>query len=280
MTLAEFSEKKPEVEEDKAGKISDGDQKTTHFGFREVPAGEKGRWVRDHFDTVAQKYDLMNTLLSFGIHYFWKRTTVDLLRLRPGDHLIDVCGGTGDLSILALKRMKGSGKVVLVDINWKMMERGRRKSTHTSFRKKICYVQGNAERLSFGSGQFDAAMVGFGIRNLTHMEEGFKEMHRVLKPGGRFICLEFSNPTSSLFRRLYDFYSFHIMPLLGLLFVGSRQAYTYLPESIRLFPSPKELTRLLEEIGFRQVNYRPLTNGIAVVHWGFKNGPSSLEKER
>ncbi|MBI4763002.1 MAG: bifunctional demethylmenaquinone methyltransferase/2-methoxy-6-polyprenyl-1,4-benzoquinol methylase UbiE [Deltaproteobacteria bacterium] len=251
----------------------------THFGFRKVPAEEKVRWVRNHFDTVARKYDLMNTLLSFGIHYLWKRAAVNLLRLQPGDSLLDVCGGTGDLSVLALKRMKRTGKVVLVDINRKMMESGRRKSTHAHLREKIFYVQGDAECLSFGSGRFDAAMVGFGIRNLTHMEEGFKEMHRVLKPGGRFICLEFSSPTSPLFRRLYDFYSFHIMPLLGLLLAGSRQAYTYLPESIRLFPSPGELTRLLEGIGFRQVNYRPLTNGIAVVHWGFKNdgyqkGPS------
>jgi len=270
MTLPEFSENGPGRKKEETGKIAEVDQETTHFGFRQVPAKEKVRWERNHFDTVAQKYDLMNTLLSFGIHYLWKRTAVNLLKLQPGDSLIDVCGGTGDLSVLALKRMKGSGKVVLVDMNRKMMEMGRRKSTHSSFRKKIFYVQGDAERLSFRSGQFDAAMVGFGIRNLTHMEEGFKEMHRVLKPGGRFICLEFSNPTSPLFRRLYDFYSFHIMPLLGLLIGGSRQAYTYLPESIRLFPSPKELTRLLEKIGFRQVNYRPLTNGIAVVHWGSK----------
>jgi demethylmenaquinone methyltransferase / 2-methoxy-6-polyprenyl-1,4-benzoquinol methylase len=258
------------MEKNKVGKISKGDQETTHFGFRKVPVEEKVLWVSDHFDTVASKYDWMNTLLSFGIHYLWKRTTVDLLGLQPGDSLIDVCGGTGDLSVLALKRMKGSGKVVLVDRNRKMMESGRQKTTHASFRKKIFYTQGDAERLPFGPEQFDAAMVGFGIRNLTHMEEGFKEMHRILKPGGRFICLEFSNPTSPLFCRLYDFYSFHIMPLLGLLFVGSRQAYTYLPESIRLFPSPKELTLLLEETGFRQVNYRPLTNGIAVVHWGCK----------
>ncbi|MHB8843070.1 MAG: bifunctional demethylmenaquinone methyltransferase/2-methoxy-6-polyprenyl-1,4-benzoquinol methylase UbiE [Candidatus Aquicultor sp.] len=270
MTIPEFSENQPGKEKTKSGKISEDDQETTHFGFHKIPTQEKVRWVRNHFDTVAQKYDLMNTILSFGIHYLWKRTSVDLLRLQPGDSLLDICGGTGDLSILALKRMKRSGEVVLVDINRKMMEIGRRKSTNASFRKKIGYVQGDAEGLPFGSGQFDAAMVGFGFRNLTHMEEGFKEMYRVLKPGGRFMCLEFSNPTNPLFRRLYDFYSFHIMPLLGLLIGGSRQAYTYLPESIRLFPSPKELTRLLEEIGFRQVNFSPLTNGIAVVHWGCK----------
>ena len=270
MTIPELSENQPDGEKTKPGKESKDDQETTHFGFHKIPTQEKVRWVRDHFDTVAQKYDLMNTILSFGIHYLWKHTSVDLLRLQPGDSLLDICGGTGDLSILALKRTKGLRKVILVDINRKMMEIGRRKSTNASFRKEIGYVQGDAEGLPFGPGEFDAAMVGFGFRNLTHMEEGFKEMHRVLKPGGRFMCLEFSNPTNPLFRRLYDFYSFHIMPLLGLLIGGSRQAYTYLPESIRLFPSPRELTRLLEEIGFRQVNYRPLTNGIAVVHWGSK----------
>jgi demethylmenaquinone methyltransferase / 2-methoxy-6-polyprenyl-1,4-benzoquinol methylase len=266
------SEKDPEKRKGEPADPSEEDQGTTQFGFTKVPSKEKIHWVRRHFDTVAQRYDLMNTLLSFGIHYLWKRTTIDLLRLQPGDSVLDVCGGTGDLSILALKRMKGSGRVVLADINRKMMETGRHKSAHGRIRKQIIFVQGDAERLSFRSECFDAAMVGFGIRNLTHMEEGFREMHRVLKPGGRFICLEFSNPTSPLFRRLYDFYSFHIMPLLGLIFGGSRQAYTYLPESIRLFPSPDELSRLLEEIGFRQVTYRPLTNGIAVVHWGFKNG--------
>ena len=251
-----------------------GNKKTVHFGFRTVPAREKVNWVRNHFDTVAQKYDVMNTLLSFGIHYVWKRSAVKLLGLRAGDSVIDVCGGTGDLSILANKRVKPFGSVVLYDINRTMIETGRDKSTHTKARKEIIYVQGDAERISLRSGCFDAAMVGFGVRNLTHMEEGFREMYRVLKPGGRFVCLEFSQPTARLFRWLYDVYSFSIMPLLGLLIAGSREAYTYLPESIRMFPSPGELTVLLEEIGFRRVMYRPLTNGIAVVHRGMKNQSS------
>ena len=149
-----------------------------------------------------------------------------------------------------------------------MMEAGKRKSTHAAERKRIRYVQGDAERAAFASGSFDAAMVGFGIRNLTNREEGLREIYRVLKPGGRFVCLEFSQPTAPWFRFLYDFYSFRIMPILGRLFAGSRQAYTYLPESIRLFPVPAELSGILEEIGFQGICYRRLTNGIACRAFG------------
>jgi demethylmenaquinone methyltransferase/2-methoxy-6-polyprenyl-1,4-benzoquinol methylase len=247
-----------------------GPQKATFFGFRRVPENEKAHWVRDHFDTISRKYDFMNTLLSFGIHYLWKRMAVKKLGLRAGDRVIDVCGGTGDLAILAAKQIGARGQVILYDINRAMMEEGIRKVVHSRISERIFYVQGDAEEISFGKGRFDAAMVGFGIRNLTHMEKGFREMHRVLKPGGKLMCLEFSKPTAPAFRWLYDLYSFHVMPLLGHLIVGSRRAYTYLPESIRMFDSPEELTTLLRQMGFSLLTYHRLTNGIAGIHLGVK----------
>lgn len=238
----------------------------THFGFKRVPVDDKVKWVLGHFNTVADKYDLMNTLLSFGIHHLWKRTAIRMLGLRKGDKVIDLCGGTGDLSLLAAKDVDLSGRVILYDINRAMMERGVSKVASSPFATSIFFVQGDAERISFPDCIFDAAIVGFGVRNLTHVDHGLKEIHRVLKPNGKLMCLEFSRPTAPMFRRVYDFYSFYIMPFLGQLIVGSRQAYTYLPESIRMFPLPMEFAHILKRIGFTSIGHRRLTNGIAVVH--------------
>jgi demethylmenaquinone methyltransferase/2-methoxy-6-polyprenyl-1,4-benzoquinol methylase len=240
----------------------------THFGYRLVPEGEKVKWVYRHFDTVARKYDFMNTLLSFGIHLLWKRDAVRMLDLKPGDFVLDVCGGTADLSILAARRVAPTGTVVLYDMNWNMMQEGRPKVQRASVHRSVRYVQGDAESLSFEEGTFDAAMAGFGIRNLTHPEAGIGEIFRVLKPRGKFMCLEFSTPVWSWFRRLYDFYSFRIMPLVGATLGGSKQAYTYLPESIRLFALPDELSEAMARAGFVGVRYRRFTNGIAAVHMG------------
>ncbi len=248
-----------------ANKASSQDD-VVHFGYKKVPMEDKVNHVRGHFDVVAEKYDFMNSLLSFGIHHLWKRKAVRMLNLKWGDRVIDVCGGTGDLSLLAAKVTGPYGGVMLYDINRAMMKRGKSKVLKSFFSGDIHMVQGNAEQLSFPDRCFDAAMVGFGIRNLTHLASGLSEMYRVLRPGGKLMCLEFSKPTMPLFCRLYDFYSFHIMPFLGKLLVGSRQAYTYLPESIRLFPLPDELNHIFSEIGFSDIHYRRLTNGIAVIH--------------
>ncbi|MGD0216976.1 MAG: class I SAM-dependent methyltransferase [Desulfobaccales bacterium] len=241
-----------------------------YFGYRPVAAAEKEKLVRGHFDTVSARYDFMNTLLSFGLHHLWKRTAVRLLGLKSGDRVIDICGGTADLALLAAPKIGAGGRVLVYDINRAMLEAGRPKVARSRMAGRIAFLQGDAERLSVANGGFDAAMVGFGIRNLTHPELGFKEMHRVLKPGGRLMCLEFSQPLAFWFRRLYDFYSFYLMPLLGRIFVGSWQAYTYLPESIRMFARPEEVSATLVGLGFKEIRFRRLTNGIAVIHVAVK----------
>lgn len=243
---------------------------TTNFGFLRVPEQDKVLWVRRHFNTVAEKYDFMNTLLSFGIHYAWKRASVRMMHLKEGDRVIDVCGGTADLSLMASRYIGPTGRIALYDINWAMMVTGRPKVQASEAKGRVEFIQGDAEKIAFADNSFEGAMVGFGIRNLTHMVEGFREMYRVLKPGGTFMCLEFSEPRTRWFKALYDFYSFYIMPVVGKILGGSRHAYTYLPESIRLFPGPDELKATLESIGFHSVHYRRFTNGIAVVHIGKK----------
>lgn len=240
-----------------------------NFGYRLVPEEEKFRYVLHHFDSIAGKYDWMNSLLSFGLHHWWKKQAVKSLELKAGDWVIDVCGGTADLAIRAAQAVGPTGRVVLYDINRAMMEAGRLKVSRAAA-GIVEYVQGDAEGMAYPDGKFDAAMVGFGIRNLTHMEKGFQEMHRVLRPGGKLMVLEFSRPPGAFFRWLYDVYSFHLMPLAGRILAGSREAYTYLPESIRLFPLPEQLTAILEEIGFSSVTYQALTQGIAVIHNGIK----------
>ena len=245
-------------------------EEMAYFGYRQVPAREKRRWVLRHFNSIARQYDWMNTILSFGLQHLWKSAAIRALELSPGDRVLDVCGGTADLSILAAREIGPAGSAVLYDINRAMIEAGKPKAARNSLASRIGYVQGDAEQIAFRDGQFEAAFVGFGIRNLTRMEKGLEEMHRVLKPGGKLMCLEFSIPASGWFRWLYHFYSFHIMPLAGQILTGSREAYTYLPESIRKFPLPDELSSILERIGFSNVTYRPLTNGIAVIHLGIK----------
>ena len=246
-----------------------GDQKT-YFGFQRVPVEEKAGKVLDHFNSIARHYDFMNTLLSFGIHHIWKAAAVRMIGLAPGNRVLDVCGGTGDLAILAAKSIGPDGQVVIYDINRAMMLAGVHKVANKNLENRVRYVQGNAETISFPDHEFDAVMVGFGIRNVTNMKNGFDEMYRVLKPGGKMMCLEFSKPTFAPFRWLYDIYSFYLMPYLGELIAGSRTAYTHLPETIRMWPLPDELTAILKKIGFSEVNHRKLTNGISVIHLAVK----------
>ncbi len=239
---------------------------TVNVGGQKVPSPEKAKLVQKHFDSIAGKYDFMNTLLSFGLHHWWKQRAVKMIGLKPGNRVLDVCGGTADLAILAAQNVGAEGTVIVYDFNRSMMEAGKSKVHKALLDGRISYVQGDAEQLAFPDGSFDAALIGFGIRNLTHIERGFAEMWRILRPGGRFMCLEFSLPTNPLLHFLYDLYSFYILPRMGKLFTGSLQAYTYLPESIRLFPSPDELCTFLLKTGFSRVSYQRLTNGIAVVH--------------
>ncbi|MBI5681733.1 MAG: bifunctional demethylmenaquinone methyltransferase/2-methoxy-6-polyprenyl-1,4-benzoquinol methylase UbiE [Deltaproteobacteria bacterium] len=246
------------------------DKKTAHFGNKVIPVEEKRHRVADIFSSVAAKYDLMNDLMSFGIHRLWKRFFVGKARLKHGDMAIDVAGGTADIAILMAREVGENGRVVVYDINKEMLEVGKTKCIDKGFLKNIQYVQGNAEEICFPDNTFNAAAVGFGIRNVTYIEKAFKEMARVVKPGGRVMCLEFSHPTSKLFNKAYNVYSFKIMPEIGDIITGNREAYTYLPESIRKFPAQEELKEMLEGIGLYNVKYYNLFNGIAAVHIGIK----------
>jgi demethylmenaquinone methyltransferase/2-methoxy-6-polyprenyl-1,4-benzoquinol methylase len=243
---------------------------TARFGLKTYQESEKYKAVMHHFNRVAPQYDFMNSLLSMGIQHVWKRAAVRMLDIRSGHKVLDVCGGTGDLSILAARRTGIDGQVVIYDINRAMIEAGRPKIDPHADLVHITYTQGDAEKISFPNHTFNAAMVGFGIRNVTHLKRGFQEMHRVLKPGGKILCLEFSRPVNPFFRAVYDVYSFTIMPFLGQLIAGSAESYACLPETIRMFPLPDELASILEETGFEKVHYRRMTNGIAVAHVGTK----------
>lgn len=238
---------------------------------------DKKRYVKCHFDTVARHYDRMNTLLSLGLHLLWKEKAVRILGVSPGERVLDVCGGTADLAIMAARALKGKGMVCLCDINMRMMEIGRKKVKRRALSGHIEFVMGDAELLGIKAEVFDGAMVGFGIRNLSDMYMGLGEIYRVLRPGGRFCCLEFSLPTAPLFRILYDVYSFWFMPLAGRILAGSRSAYTYLPQSIRAFPEPVEVLRILKAVGFQETSLRRLSNGIAIIYSAKKPLPTDKE---
>lgn len=245
-------------------------EKMAFFGNDLVPEDEKQKKVKEVFDSVASKYDVMNDLMSFGTHRIWKRIIARETGLRPGQSAIDVAGGTADIALLMKDRVGEAGSVVIYDINAEMLKVGREKCVDKGYLSGLEFVQGNAEEICFDDNSFHCATVGFGIRNVTHLDRAFSEMTRVVKPGGKVICLEFSHPESDIFKKLYDFYSFNIIPSVGEMVTGNRGAYTYLPESIRKFPPQEELKKIMEGAGLFKVKYFNLFNGIAAVHIGYK----------
>lgn len=233
-------------------------------------AQKQSKKVKGYFDAIAGRYDLMNTLLSFGLHHFWKRTAIIRAGLTPGDIVLDVCGGTGDLAVRAAAAAGATGLVVVYDFSVDMMQAGTEKIKHTPFHRSIVSVCGDAQNMAVRENTCDAVLIGFGLRNLPDMATGLREMYRVLKPGGTLLCLEFSRPVNFFFRLLYDLYSYYAIPFAGKVITGSREAYTYLPDSIRRFPLPDQLATIMMQAGFSDVRYTRLTNGIAALHVAIK----------
>lgn len=249
-----------------------GAQPTTDFGFRRVRASEKSALVRAVFDGVAERYDLMNDLMSFGIHRLWKQALIDWLAPRGGMRLLDVAGGTGDIACrflarVARARMPGEpARAVVCDVNEAMMQKGRERAVDRGFVKNLSWLCGTAESLPVKDRAVDAYTIAFGLRNVTDVLAALNEAHRVLAPCGRFLCLEFSRVDTPILADLYDRYSFSVVPALGRIVTGQEDAYRYLVESIRRFPDAPALAERLREAGFARVRYRLLSGGIAALH--------------
>jgi len=248
----------------------DKDSKTTHFGFQQVPVSEKASLVGKVFHSVAGKYDLMNDLMSMGIHRAWKRFAVEQLQLRTGLRVLDVAGGTGDLTRRIAERVGKDGKVVLSDINSSMLEAGRRRLADQGIAGNVEIVQADAECLPFPDNYFDRVIIGFGLRNVTNKEQALSSMYRILKPGGSLIILEFSKPALPGLGRIYDSYSFNILPKLGKIVANDEASYRYLAESIRKHPDQDTLKQMMDDAGFGRSHYFNLSGGIVALHKGYK----------
>lgn len=244
--------------------------KTTHFGYKEVPEDEKVRMVGGVFHSVASRYDLMNDLMSGGIHRIWKRVAIELSGVRPGQHILDVAGGTGDLASRFSREVGPAGKVVLSDINSSMLGTGRDRLLDEGVCGNVEFVLADAEALPFRDASFDCVTIAFGLRNVTHKERALASMLRVLKPGGRLLVLEFSKPTSEFLGKLYDAYSFGVIPKIGRLVAGDEDSYRYLAESIRMHPDQETLRDMMEDAGFERCDYHNMTGGIVAIHRGFR----------
>jgi len=248
----------------------DNPDATTHFGYRNVPIDEKQKLVGRVFTSVASKYDLMNDLMSLGVHRIWKRWFVETSGVRNGDRVLDLAGGTGDIAALMLPRVGTTGSVVLGDINAAMLRAGRDRLLDRGFVRNLDYAQLNAEALPFADATFDAVTIAFGLRNVTDKALALREMQRVLKPGGRVLVLEFSAVQSEWLKPLYEFHSFQVLPRLGAFIANDAESYQYLAESIRKHPDQATLKAMMEAAGFGQVDVRNLSAGIVAIHRGYK----------
>jgi len=244
--------------------------RTVDFGFEKVAWSDKAGRVRGVFDSVAGKYDVMNDLMSFGVHRLWKHFTLSLTGLRPGQHALDVAGGTGDLALGLLRQVGKSGRVVLSDVNAAMLEVGRDRLLDKGFVGNVECIVADAERLPFEDNTFDCVTIGFGLRNVTDKAAALAQMYRVLKVGGQLLVLEFSRPVAPGLKPLYDAYSFKVLPVLGRLVAQDAASYRYLAESIAMHPDQETLLAMLQTAGFAHTRYHNLTGGIVAVHRGYK----------
>ncbi|WP_116368001.1 bifunctional demethylmenaquinone methyltransferase/2-methoxy-6-polyprenyl-1,4-benzoquinol methylase UbiE [Parahaliea mediterranea] len=246
------------------------DKQTTHFGYKEVEKDAKAGLVAGVFHSVAARYDLMNDLMSGGIHRIWKRFTIELSGVRRGNSVLDIAGGTGDLAARFSRMVGTDGRVVLADINDSMLKVGRDKLIDGGNLGNIDYVQADAQYLPFPDDSFDCVTIAFGLRNVTDKDLALRAMLRVLKPGGRLLVLEFSKPRNELLGKAYDAYSFNVLPKMGQLVAGDSESYQYLAESIRVHPDQDTLKQMMEDVGFSAVEYHNMTGGIVALHRGIK----------
>lgn len=245
------------------------EDKKTHFGYQQVPVEEKAGRVAEVFHSVANKYDLMNDLMSLGIHRLWKQFTISQAAVKPGMHVLDLAGGTGDLAMKFAQQVGSRGEVVLADINSSMLEEGRKRLIDHGIAGNVRYAQVNAESLPFPDAYFDVVTIAFGLRNVTDKDAALRSMRRVIKPGGKLLILEFSKPESVALGKVYDLYSFTALPIMGKLIANDPDSYRYLAESIRMHPDQETLKAMMEEAGFSRCDYYNLSGGIVALHKGY-----------